>query len=55
LKALFGLYALNWHVRTHATNPANLCAFLSDGAAEEQRGSDWIPRAWWAGAEDYAV
>src|SRR5690606_25871835 len=23
-----------------------LVAFLSDGAAEEQRGSDWIPR-WW--------
>ncbi|WP_312290709.1 xylulose 5-phosphate 3-epimerase, partial [Stutzerimonas nitrititolerans] len=27
-----------------------LVAFLSDGAAEEQRGSDWIPR-WWR-AED---
>ncbi|NLU12241.1 MAG: xylulose 5-phosphate 3-epimerase [Gammaproteobacteria bacterium] len=27
-----------------------LIAFLSDGAAEEQRGSDWIPR-WWR-AED---
>ncbi|HSH14328.1 MAG TPA: hypothetical protein VLA15_11275, partial [Desulfurivibrionaceae bacterium] len=24
----------------------SLVAFLSDGAAEEQRGSDWIPR-WW--------
>lgn len=24
----------------------SLIAFLSDGAAEEQRGSDWIPR-WW--------
>lgn len=24
----------------------SLAAFLSDGAAEEQRGSDWIPR-WW--------
>src|SRR5690554_1937492 len=28
----------------------SLVAFLSDGAAEEQRGSDWIPR-WWR-AED---
>ncbi|PMR76952.1 xylulose 5-phosphate 3-epimerase [Billgrantia endophytica] len=28
----------------------NLVAFLSDGAFEEQRGSDWIPR-WWR-AED---
>src|SRR5690606_31477723 len=27
-----------------------LVAFLSDGAAEEQRGSDWIPR--WRRAED---
>lgn len=27
-----------------------LIAFLSDGAAEEQRGSDWVPR-WWR-AED---
>lgn len=27
-----------------------LVAFLSDGAAEEQRGSDWVPR-WWR-AED---
>lgn len=26
-----------------------LVAFLSDGAAEEQRGSDWIPRWWRAG------
>lgn len=30
-----------------------LVAFLSDGAAEEQRGSDWIPR-WWR-AEDCGV
>src|SRR5690554_7198709 len=30
-----------------------LVAFLSDGAAEEQRGSDWIPR-WWR-AEDSGV
>ncbi|MCG2581377.1 MAG: xylulose 5-phosphate 3-epimerase, partial [Marinobacter sp.] len=28
----------------------SLVAFLSDGAAEEQRGSDWVPR-WWR-AED---
>jgi phosphoketolase len=26
-----------------------LVAFLSDGAAEEQRGSDWVPRWWRAG------
>ncbi|HLV78068.1 MAG TPA: xylulose 5-phosphate 3-epimerase [Marinobacter sp.] len=31
----------------------SLVAFLSDGAAEEQRGSDWIPR-WWR-AEDTGV
>lgn len=30
-----------------------LVAFLSDGAAEEQRGSDWIPR-WWR-AEDCGI
>ena len=30
-----------------------LVAFLSDGAAEEQRGSDWMPR-WWR-AEDCGV
>ncbi|MCY1346346.1 phosphoketolase [compost metagenome] len=30
-----------------------LVAFLSDGAAEEQRGSDWIPR-WWR-SEDSGV
>lgn len=30
-----------------------LVAFLSDGAAEEQRGSDWIPR-WWR-AKDSGV
>lgn len=30
-----------------------LVTFLSDGAAEEQRGSDWIPR-WWR-AEDSGV
>ncbi|MNZ28634.1 Xylulose-5-phosphate phosphoketolase [compost metagenome] len=30
-----------------------LVAFLSDGAAEEQRGSDWIPR-WWR-SEDCGV
>ncbi|SDH97436.1 Phosphoketolase [Pseudomonas panipatensis] len=30
-----------------------LVTFLSDGAAEEQRGSDWIPR-WWR-AEDCGV
>ena len=30
-----------------------LVAFLSDGATEEQRGSDWIPR-WWR-AEDCGV
>lgn len=30
-----------------------LVAFLSDGAAEEQRGSDWLPR-WWR-AEDCGV
>jgi phosphoketolase len=23
-----------------------LVAFLSDGAFEEQRGSDWVPRFW---------
>ena len=35
----------------HAPLPGEtLVAFLSDGAAEEQRGSDWIPR-WWR-AED---
>ncbi|WP_309044649.1 xylulose 5-phosphate 3-epimerase [Marinobacter sediminicola] len=28
----------------------SLVAFLSDGAAEEQRGSDWIPR-WWRAAD----
>ncbi|MBU2873237.1 xylulose 5-phosphate 3-epimerase [Marinobacter salexigens] len=28
----------------------SLIAFLSDGAAEEQRGSDWIPR-WWRAAD----
>lgn len=27
-----------------------LVAFLSDGAAEEQRGSDWIPR-WWRSSD----
>ena len=27
-----------------------LVAFLSDGAAEEQRGSDWMPR-WWRGED----
>ncbi|MDL0431024.1 xylulose 5-phosphate 3-epimerase [Marinobacter sp. TBZ242] len=27
----------------------SLVAFLSDGAAEEQRGSDWVPRWWRAG------
>lgn len=31
----------------------SLVAFLSDGAAEEQRGSDWMPR-WWR-AEDCGV
>ncbi len=31
----------------------SLIAFLSDGAAEEQRGSDWVPR-WWR-AEDCGV
>ncbi|KFX70005.1 xylulose 5-phosphate 3-epimerase [Pseudomonas taeanensis MS-3] len=30
-----------------------LVAFLSDGAAEEQRGSDWMPR-WWR-AEDCGI
>lgn len=27
----------------------SLVAFLSDGAAEEQKGSDWVPRWWRAG------
>lgn len=31
-----------------------LVAFLSDGAAEEQRGSDWIPR-WWRAADTGAA
>jgi phosphoketolase len=36
---------------THMPLPGeSLVAFLSDGAAEEQRGSDWVPR-WWR-AED---
>lgn len=36
---------------THMPLPGEkLVAFLSDGAAEEQRGSDWMPR-WWR-AED---
>src|SRR5690606_3298964 len=35
----------------HLPEPGEtLIAFLSDGAAEEQRGSDWAPR-WWR-AED---
>lgn len=35
----------------HIPQPGeSLVAFLSDGAAEEQRGSDWVPR-WWR-AED---
>lgn len=38
----------------HAPLPGEiLVAFLSDGAAEEQRGSDWIPR-WWR-AEDCGI
>jgi len=38
----------------HAPLPGEtLVAFLSDGAAEEQRGSDWAPR-WWR-AEDCGV
>lgn len=38
----------------HAPLPGEtLVAFLSDGAAEEQRGSDWVPR-WWR-AEDSGV
>ena len=28
----------------------SLVAFLSDGAFEEQRGSDWTPR-WWRGQD----
>lgn len=32
-----------------------LIAFLSDGAAEEQRGSDWIPRWWRAQDSGYAL
>lgn len=32
-----------------------LIAFLSDGAAEEQRGSDWIPRWWRARDSGYAL
>ena len=32
-----------------------LVAFLSDGAAEEQRGSDWIPRWWRAEDSGYAL
>jgi phosphoketolase len=32
----------------------SLVAFLSDGAFEEQRGSDWTPR-WWRGADSGAV
>lgn len=31
----------------------SLVAFLSDGAAEEQRGSDWIPRWWRAKTADW--
>ncbi|VXB72406.1 Phosphoketolase [Pseudomonas sp. 8AS] len=39
---------------THMPLPGEkLVAFLSDGAAEEQRGSDWMPR-WWR-AEDCGV
>ncbi|PTU75387.1 phosphoketolase family protein [Pseudomonas mangrovi] len=39
---------------THMPLPGEtLVAFLSDGAAEEQRGSDWMPR-WWR-AEDSGV
>jgi len=39
---------------THMPLPGeSLVAFLSDGAAEEQRGSDWAPR-WWR-AEDCGV
>lgn len=38
----------------HLPQPGQkLVAFLSDGAAEEQRGSDWMPR-WWR-AEDCGV
>src|SRR5690625_3603331 len=33
----------------------SLIAFLSDGAAEEQRGSDWIPRWWRARDCGYAL
>ena len=32
----------------------SLVAFLSDGAAEEQRGSDWVPR-WWRARDCGAV
>lgn len=32
-----------------------LVAFLSDGAAEEQRGSDWIPRWWRAHDSGFAL
>lgn len=32
----------------------SLVAFLSDGAAEEQRGSDWAPR-WWRAADSGLV
>lgn len=32
-----------------------LIAFLSDGAAEEQRGSDWIPRWWRAHDSGFAL
>lgn len=39
---------------THMPLPGEkLVAFLSDGAAEEQRGSDWMPR-WWR-TEDCGV
>ncbi len=40
-------------VRPPAAAGETLVAFLSDGAAEEQRGSDWMPR-WWR-AEDCGV
>ena len=33
----------------------SLVAFLSDGAFEEQRGSDWAPRWWRANDSGYAV
>ncbi len=33
----------------------SLVAFLSDGAFEEQRGSDWAPRWWRAGDTGFAV